>query len=380
MKLSELTQSNNSKRVKLSQLKSSEGFLQKAIKEVGNRATSFAVGGPTMASIGGRSIPNAEDYAVPATQFISDIAMDNPLAKLAVPALNIPGVQPSITTGLTSLAETGRQGIKSLKGQGFNPSEIGKTAGVTMGTELAGRGIGKFFMGNAAEREAMNKMGQQIGSIKNALREIGQDNPNFSIAKEAILDPLEENLSKVSNPRGKSASVLRQWRRILNDPNKSVVSSDELIQMEDQLGKSAKFTGWKPLDELIGHFTSDKYTDEAAKATRKVASDYVNDAAANAGHPEFEGLSRNFSKTANKLSNAKKSIFDVLRSLSEIPGLAIGFHQFGGDPLIGAGIGLADLIRTSPLAQKVIYNAIGKSGIGAGATTGISEVIRRNSN
>jgi len=362
---------------------SHENMLQKAIKSQSDQryspfesAVSTAVGGPMMA---GGGAMRAEDIAVPAIQMGTDLAQD------LSPARILPDTaKGAITTGTTTLAEGARQGIRSLRGEGFDSGQIGRTAATTGASELAGRGIGKFFMGKAATRNAVRQGYEKLGAMKDAIRTAGEQNPNLSIPKQPILDTINELYSKSVNPKGPASSIFKDWIKILSDPNTTHISPTALLQMEDQFGQASKFfpKGSNFLEKVLFKITNpikDTVLNSGAKEVRNLVSGEVDNVAERAGVHGFSDASRAFSEAKNaSASGGNDWLKQLLGGASEVGAGAIAGQALGHNPALGATLGIVDLIRRNTGVQDAIYKAVGKSGIGALGNTAIAQVGRKS--
>lgn len=378
---------------KFGTIQKSGNVLQNAIQaQSGQRYSPFetaisgSVGGPMMAAGG---VTHAEDAAVPATQLVSDLGLD------ASGIGFIPGVKPAITTALTTAAEGARQGVKSLRGEGFDSGQIKKTAAITGATELASRGIGKLFAGKAASREAVKKGVGELAKMKGALATAGDAsapvvdastgqimNDTLHIPKHDLLDQMTQEYAKTKNPSGPAKQVFEKWIEILSDPKVTHVDPRMAMEIQSDFGNAAKFMSegnW--IDKLVGQLGNvikKPGLNQSAKAVRTTASDMTKGMAGKAGISGFGDASNAFSEAKYDLANTGKDWLGKITRLGEIPVASYAGHAFGLHPAVGAIGGILDLIRRSPAAQDAIYKLTSKGG-GAAATTGISELLRRNS-
>jgi len=283
-----------------------------------------------------------------------------------------------------TLGDVVRGGIKHFQGkENFSPSKIGLNTAITAATEGLGRGFDKLFMGKSAARETIKKGASSLSKMKDTLRTLGETDPNLKIPKKPILDLLETESGRSLNPQGPAKTIFKQWIKKLSDPKITHLTPDALMQMEQQFGQIANFqTKGGFLEKLLYKLQSgvkDPILEGGAKTVRSGVSSEVNTLAKKAGIEGFEDTSKKFSSAKYEVADTRNWLEKALGStikFGEVPLMATTARTFGLPASLGAGIGIVDLIRRNPVIQDILYKTIGKTGIGRGATLGISELMR----
>jgi len=195
------------------------------------RAISASVQGPIGLTGGGR---RAEDVAVPFSQLASEGFRRTPLGKL-------PGASSVIPALFTGIAESGRQGVRGLRGENVDLGDVLKSMGTAFATESIFKSP-QFIFRRGVQRAAREK----------ALRQLPKANVNLSTSiknlkatglvtnKSGILEPLENGFNSISFQSGPQAAALKRWIKILKSKDEGL-DIQTLTEMENSLGSVAKF-------------------------------------------------------------------------------------------------------------------------------------------
>jgi len=281
----------------------------------------------------------------------------------------IPGAKYGSTVGATGIAELMRQGAKAMRGEGFNLKEAGKNTAITAGTELLGRGAENLMFRSQIGREAIGGAKKRLGEGIQKLIGFSEKNPGLRILRDDIIGMIDRTTKKVLLV-GPQASAMRRIRAaITNMPEE--IGPQEIANIENTLGGIAEFNPFKDV--------KNKAANIAAKESRGKVSGMLDSMAESAGMSEVPLASKEVSKAYNTYKPRKKGIMDLISGKIGAGVLGTAAGALTKNPLIGAGVGIADLLFQSPGIQDALYKGIVKSGASKGGRVGISEVIKRNS-
>ena len=358
-----------------------EGFLRNALNSVPKlvqryspfeSSVSASVDGPMMAAGGAN---RAEDVAPMATQGISNV--------MTAPLRLIPGAAPAINTAATTLSEVGRQGVKSLRGEGFDAGQVGNTAAITGATELAGAGLGKLFMGKAGARHGVKTAAKKLGSMKESISKAGTD-PMLGANKLEMIEFLKSQLGRSASPAGRAAGVMKRWIKDLGKIEGDVIGPEILMQLEDQLGQAASYMSPNGFMQNLlfkqNNPVKDKALEQGVKASRSNVSQFVDDIAEKIGLKEWKSVNKDFSRNKTILgddkTNALTGAIQGMTRMGSIPGLGYAASQLGLPGGVGVGVGAANALRKIPGIQDLIYQALSRTGAGTAAKVGVSDFFR----
>lgn len=344
----------------------SENVLQNAIKNAG---INFAVAGLPSA-VNPSSRP--EDALPPIAQFGTDSALKStPEGRIAS---MIPGVKFAATIGATTGAEGVRQGTKYLRGEGFNPSEIAKTAGTTALTEGAGRLGEKALFGTEIGKDVVAGAKKNLGEALGKLFEVAKTNPSIQIAKADLLGFLEHAYDKVPFKIGPQANGLGKVIKTISEKFPDMIGPKEISDTENMLGDIANFNA------EAGGALKNKAANLATKEARRDVSTTLEHMANQAGVPEVSTASKEAHLAQKFNSPGKPGLAQNIGSKVGMPA-AIGALAGGltHSPAIGGAAALGDILMQHEPIKNFLYNLIIKSGASRAGRVGVNQVIRNNS-
>ena len=194
----------------------------------------------------------------------------------------------------------------------------------------------------------------ELGKIKESIK----TNPNATIETSSLVTNLENIYGGLAEPVKKNAKELKTWIDYLK--LKGTVHGDEILQMERELGASAKFGGTK------GGFLQfvrpkSPVANEAIKAGRREASETYDVLATKQGYPEFAPKSKKASSILKRYPDLDPS--KGTRDIGERVGAAIFTLAKTGSPGASFMAYLADKgLQTPSVMQKAYKILTGKSG------------------
>lgn len=342
------------------------------------------------------------------------------------------GFAPSV--GFAAAGETARQGVRAIRGEGFNPMAIGKTAAATAAGEGIFRGGGKLLKPSvnrlmlsimkpakkvirknpmlgleAIEAGIYGTKGGMIAKSEKLIRKYEDQASKIlkgnvgKINAQRIVETLENlkaNAIKGLKPEDANAIQNIHDSFISQLPKKSVIKSipqvgplgesisTRLIKEEvpDYLGMNLE--GGQALKKAIYSETPEsaffRKTTElpgAGEARRAIASNLRRQIQGAA--PEIKPVLRGESMAIearnalqNRFANESKSMI-----LPKLAGMGAGGVALSGNPLGGAGIllgdRLIDLLRSTPMVTGTAKNLLRLGKVGRPLTIGASEIARR---
>lgn len=337
-----------------------ENFLQNAIK---NSGINFAVAGfPSAMNPESRPEDALPIVAQAGTDFAFNATPQGRIAGLT------PGAKYGATVGATGIAEVMRQGAKGMRGEGFDLGEAGKNTAITAGTEALGRGVESAVFRSQIGRDAISGAQKRLGEGIRKLITFAEQNPGFRVFRDDVLGMIDETMTNVL-PVGPQASALRRTRSaIANMPDE--IGPQEIANIENTLGGVANFN---PSQQV-----KNKAANLSAKESRGRVSGLLDSMGDSAGIPEVALASKEAHKAYSVYQPKKKGIMDLINRKIGSGILGTATAAVTKNPLIGAGVGFADLILQSPAVQDALYKAFVKSGASKTGRVGVSEVIKRN--
>jgi len=301
--------------------KPGEGIARTA-GEVGG----FAFGGPAMVGKGAASmVPNAGRFA-----------------KGAITA----------GTGAASLAP------KELAMGESTPEEsainIAGTAALGGAAEAIPNALMKGLFRKNIKRTKMDSLIEDIGKIKESIK----SDPTQTVQAQPIKAQLQAIYDGMKGPTKKGGRVIKDWIDYLGDQVE--VHADDILQIERDLGANAKFGGTKGgFFELLR--PKNPVANEAIKAGRTVASDVYDDAATQAGFPEFGPKSRKIHDISKKFPDMDPSKNE--RDIGSRVGAALFAQAKTGSPLAALLTYLGEkAMQTAAVKQSIYKKLASKTG------------------
>ena len=282
------------------------------------------------------------------------------------------------TIGATSGAMVGqglKQTMKNFRGQKPNYGEVGKEGLVTGAIEGATRGVGGFVFRRQIANEALQNLGKQLGQMKESMSK----NPSLKAPVHDIYSNMRAAFDSLPEPvqQGSVANKIKHWLKFMS--NKSELTAKDLILMETDLGKAAKFGEIEKGAFIPATEIPNPATNKIAKTGRNEVSNIVDNIAEEGGQKGFKDIS---SKIAKLLKDPDKT--DVTKATGGVfqrlaAGGAVG--TMTQNPLAGLGTYLAMQTLQSPevrnRAFKALRSPVGRA-IGQGSKLSLSELTRRS--
>lgn len=260
-------------------------------------------------------------------------------------------------------------------------SGVKKNLGVTALTEGIMRGGPNFYFRKQIGGKAREAAGRKVGEIADKVSQ-SQIGKFARVGKNRFVQAIDDALESNKFERGPIRSGLIRIRNKLSDI-KRPLTFDETRQLEQQLGREAQFATEATQGRLKVAPSAPKLNIETKKV-RSLASNKVDEIAAQAGYPEFEKVSSGYAKLSQKYpeKELQKRGFSGLGWLERFGALtgagALYHHQspFGIPLLMGSTLAmLPPAVRTS-IFRKAIDTTTGRTLSGA-ARLASSEAARK---
>lgn len=300
--------------------------------------------------------------------------------------------------GGAAMGELARQGVKVLRGDTSGIKDpmafglgsiglpraipsVGREAATTLAIEGLTRGLPRILFPKQFGGKAREVAGKNVGDL---IEKVKTNAPFANTPKNPIISQIDEAFQANKFERGPAVQALGNAKKVLKGIKKPL-SFEEAIQLERQLGRDAQFA----TDATQGHFAKAPKApglNKAIKGIRANVSAKVDEMAANAGVPEFEGASKEFAKLVRKypeseLQKMYSPIGMLIRGATMTSAGALPMLVGSGfNPVLGAIGGWASLppkLKTA-IFRKVVDSPIGKK-IGRASTIGMAEMARRMS-
>jgi len=227
----------------------------------------------------------------------------SPIGKIVDKAVPGNKIISSIGKGALSGALYTPDNSKSLKDDLMKRAEQSVIGGAIGG---AAKGVGKLFFKRQIAKVALDEAGDYIGKAKEQLNFLAKSDPiNYSIKTSDIIDDLKNSLDSIKDKTGSAGTALKRWLNILKSQGQSV-SADTLIEMENQLGSSVRFSsikGGSPIRVEPGN----QLTERLVKNTRNKVSGIVDSLAKKAGFDKFVDYNKVYSDILSKWSDLDPS-------------------------------------------------------------------------
>lgn len=220
-----------------------ENFLERAINAVQGADQTMAKGigenisevpaatatmGPMGAGTALGGVKGLEDVMPSTMQFAGNLT-GNAYGLLKYGAPNR-GAAVGGTLG-RAIGETGRQGVKAIRGEGFDAGEIGKQTAIAGASEALAMPFGfvtNKMLGGPAGAEFRGKTGAQLGALKNQIRKQGGHLYADDVVKEIrdAVDKLGQNVQ--ADPR-----ISKALSTLADDIEQVGLSKGNLLDQED---------------------------------------------------------------------------------------------------------------------------------------------------
>lgn len=348
-----------------------ENLLQGAINEQSRKYgidPLSGMSGGIPAVIGGAN--RAEDAVPGIVQTGTDLAFKLPPLRAAGV---IPGVKFGATVGATGLSELGKQGVKSLRGEGFDLSEAGKNTAITAGFEALGRGAEKALFRTQIGKELIGGAKKRLRNALTRLFDVARNNPNIQLAKSEFLSFLRDSYERIPFKIGPQATGMRKVIRTVENDFPEMLGPKEVSSTENMLGDIASFNPERSGD------LKNKVANLSAKESRSYSSDVLDAMGERAGIPEVKYASDEAHLAQKFYSPRKKGLAETIVNKMR-PGIfGIGAGLASQNPLVGLGAASADALLQWEPAKNLLYKLIVKSGASKAGRVGGSEVSKKYS-
>jgi len=282
----------------------------------------------------------------------------------------IPGVKYGATVGATTLAEGARQGAKSLRGEGGDIGEVGKTALTTAGIEGLFRGgeniLFKSQIGKQLVSGAKINLGKQIGRLS----EFVDKNPGLKVMRDDLLGYIDSAIQNIPNIGPQSNALKKMRNFVVGLPEE--IAPKELANIENAYGSISQFNPMK-----AGSIPN-KVANVGAKDVRGHVSGLLDTLGEYADVPIKEAskeahLAQKFYPQGKK-SGLVDKIGDVAKK-SILPFVVGGaYGQKEGNALSGLGAGLLTMAGQSNALRDVLFKGLVKSGASKVSKLGIKRM------
>jgi hypothetical protein len=279
--------------------------------------------------------------------------------------------------------QTVNQGVRALKGQGFDGGEIVKEAGRTAAIDGAFRGAGKLVFRKEFASKAMNEIGNRLGKIKGMVEDAYASNPNVSVATQRLQDIVSKTLDSVKVKFGPQFAPLVKWSKHLNNMAKNGINSANpnlVAELERDLGDIAKFSTSEIGGVSLSPAVKKSSLNQAVKAARSEVSGIYDDMAETAGFPEFKTLSKKISALKEKYPNKELQSGSFIQGVTKLGQAAgagsLGYLATGSQFGALAGFALAELLQ-SPEIRNSLFKILVNKGLGNATSIATNEGVRR---
>jgi hypothetical protein len=198
------------------------------------------------------------------------------------------------------VGQAARQGVKAMRGYQPNLGEVVFEIPRTAIGEATGRIIPRAAFFNQYGGKARQAAGKALGETAEAVQKKA---PFIRFAKKDIQDQLGQAIEDAPFESGPQRTALVKIKNRL-EAQGAPLSFDEMRQLEQEMGRRAQFA--KGATE--GKFKLGPpapRSNEALKIARNDVSNQVDEAASNAGFPEFKTQSKEFSRLVKKYPEEK---------------------------------------------------------------------------
>lgn len=183
---------------------------------------------------------------------------------------------------LTPLPPEGEQMYQEMTAADPVAKAAGAALPIARGVQQVGKaGINALFGKQMAKKAIPKATGKLSESIQKVIKASEANPQKLGVPKDEVLKVLRDNFSKSKVPHGEQKAVFQRWMNALeNSPqfkSKTMLTADDISQLEVQFGKAAKF----------GKTANDPVLQQGAKEVNRYASARLDLIAEKAGVPEF---------------------------------------------------------------------------------------------